>query len=56
MPSRQFVKIAPKVVAKAENNFVHTPGILPGTADMTMLLTSVLGLLLWIQMQRLKKF
>jgi hypothetical protein len=33
VPPRQFVNIAQKVVAKDENDFVDTPGIVRGTAD-----------------------
>jgi hypothetical protein len=50
VPSRQFVRIAPKVVAKAENNFVDTPGIVLGTVEMTTLLTVASGLLRKLKM------
>jgi hypothetical protein len=52
VPSRQFVRIAPKVLAKAENNFVDTPGIVLGMVEMTTLLTAASGLLRKLEMDK----
>lgn len=46
----QFVMIAPEVLAKVENRFVDTRGIVLGTVEMTTLLTAASGLLRKLEM------